>query len=745
MERTSANRKLARRRFSLIVKNLEDLLKDNTINEVYVQFKRLKIAFDTLISSQNQYFEVLLENGVSDEQIDQELEQSGTYEIIFYNLEEKINNLLSSEHNDTQSVKCRNNKKENKPERHFQLPRLELPKFNGEIKQWLVFWAQFQKIHLDDNIDNDDKFQYLVQSMEEGSSAKELVMSFPPTGENYPKVVEQLKRRFAQDELLIEHYVRELLQLVITQTKTGAKMATRSLYDKLMTQIIALESMGITKDKYAAFLYPMVESALPEETLRAWNRSSYNCISTDDKDKSNLCKLLEFIRSEVESEERIRLSRSSFLMEELMMTAPTASFLAETVKKSVKPEAEGESSLKKIKQKNCIWCDKTHMSSECYAAQRMTLEERKGLLKKKRACFRCLCIGHNVFSCRKSLRCLICSRSHHPIMCPDVIKSTESREKDEKPIIMKQVIKHSTVLLQTVCLKIVHNGKAIIVRALLDSGAQRSFVRSDVIEMLQIQSDSYEKLQHNLFGGAVTKLKNHRAFVLNCQSIDGKYEFLLDALENKVICDELPKVGPGELSSELKNRGIILSDCVNDVSVISLLIGSNVLGSLYTGRTVHVSDNLVAIETKLGWTVQGPTVGRHSCSVNFNSTKTSFDVDLQNSKLLEIRDETSVKSNEKIEKYEVEFPWKESGNILSSTDDLKVKSRLKLFINDVSYDENCNKINNQLIVRMLRKKWRNLEICYLVKKVLRECIKCKRYKACALSPTLFSTNRVQCV
>ncbi|KAJ0178553.1 hypothetical protein K1T71_006376 [Dendrolimus kikuchii] len=97
------------------------------------------------------------------------------------------------------------------------------------IKQWLVFWAQFKKIHLDDNIDNDDK---------EGSSAKELVMSFPPTGENYPKVVEQLKRRFARDELLIEHYVRELLQLVITQTKTGAKMATRSLYDKLITSFI---------------------------------------------------------------------------------------------------------------------------------------------------------------------------------------------------------------------------------------------------------------------------------------------------------------------------------------------------------------------------------------------------------------------------------------------------------------------------------------------------------------------------
>src|SRR6185369_16275674 len=48
---------------------------------------------------------------------------------------------------------------------NFKLPKVELKKFNGELKEWLTFWSQFEKIHLDDDLHTTDKFQYLAQSM----------------------------------------------------------------------------------------------------------------------------------------------------------------------------------------------------------------------------------------------------------------------------------------------------------------------------------------------------------------------------------------------------------------------------------------------------------------------------------------------------------------------------------------------------------------------------------------------------
>ena len=40
---------------------------------------------------------------------------------------------------------------------------------------------------------------------------------------------------------------------------------TLQLYDKLESNFRALESIGMTSDKYTAMLFPLVESCIPEE------------------------------------------------------------------------------------------------------------------------------------------------------------------------------------------------------------------------------------------------------------------------------------------------------------------------------------------------------------------------------------------------------------------------------------------------------------------------------------------------
>ncbi|GFY42231.1 uncharacterized protein TNIN_476981 [Trichonephila inaurata madagascariensis] len=100
--------------------------------------------------------------------------------------------------------------------------------------------------------------------MEPDSKAGRLISSFPITAENYPKVVEQLKLRFGREDLLAQIYVRYLLSLVLknsTTAKNAPDLAT--LYDMLETKLRALESLGRTKEKFADFLEPLVESCLP--------------------------------------------------------------------------------------------------------------------------------------------------------------------------------------------------------------------------------------------------------------------------------------------------------------------------------------------------------------------------------------------------------------------------------------------------------------------------------------------------
>jgi len=87
------------------------------------------------------------------------------------------------------------------------------------------------------------------------SWANELVKSFPPTGENYEKAITNLKNRFGRDDLIVEFYVRELLDLVLQNAVKGSqKLSLANIFDKIECYIRALEILGVTMDKCAAML-----------------------------------------------------------------------------------------------------------------------------------------------------------------------------------------------------------------------------------------------------------------------------------------------------------------------------------------------------------------------------------------------------------------------------------------------------------------------------------------------------------
>ena len=186
-----------------------------------------------------------------------------------------------------------------------KLPKLELPKFGGDVREWLPYWSQFEQIDKDPTISDSDKFQYLIQSTMEGSDARELVMSFPVSAANYRLAVQQLHKMYGRDKMLVKVYVRDLLKLVIDNAKDRVP-ELQNLYFKLSAKIKALETLGVTTDKCASIIYPLVESCLPEEVLRAWQRNPICQAAEEGEDE--LIKLIEFLEKEVGAENNIRLA-----------------------------------------------------------------------------------------------------------------------------------------------------------------------------------------------------------------------------------------------------------------------------------------------------------------------------------------------------------------------------------------------------------------------------------------------------
>jgi len=131
----------------------------------------------------------------------------------------------------------------------------------------------------------------------------DLVRSYPPYNENYVAAVKRL-----------ESYVKELLSLVLNKNQDFSE-----LVNKIENYIRCLEALKVATDKFSYMLYPLVEAALPEEILRAWNRhglrsdfserESVASISEFGPGESKLEKLITFLRNEVDSEERIQSAK----------------------------------------------------------------------------------------------------------------------------------------------------------------------------------------------------------------------------------------------------------------------------------------------------------------------------------------------------------------------------------------------------------------------------------------------------
>lgn len=108
---------------------------------------------------------------------------------------------------------------------------------------------------------------------------------------------------------------------------------------------------------------------------------------------------------------------------------------------------------------------------------------------------------------------------------------------------------------------------------------------------------------HLLFGGTKTKPQKHKSCRIHIGNLEGTYKCDFIALQQDTVCQDIPSVCTGPWTDALKEKNVHLSDTGEDRASISLLIGADVAGKLFTGKVIQLSQGTTAIETKLGWTI----------------------------------------------------------------------------------------------------------------------------------------------
>ncbi|GFX95794.1 CCHC-type domain-containing protein [Trichonephila clavipes] len=230
------------------------------------------------------------------------------------------------------------------------------------------------------------------------------------------------------------------------------------------------------------------------------------------------------------------------------------------------------------------------------------------------------------------------------------------------------------VILQTLVVNVHGIKRERKARAIIYTGSQKSYILRSTAEELGFNLQREEEFRHSLFGGTKTRMYKQKCYKIYLSSLDGNYICKLDALDHDVICNDISSAKNGSWIHELKTKNIFLTDIQENTGPIEVLLGADVAGKLITGRREELKTGLVALETKLGWTLM-------------EDIPVSSLWDLE---MLGIRDTIEQNSREEKEKavmshfletvrqkedgrYEVHMPWKVDRAFLTDNYELCLK------------------------------------------------------------------------
>ena len=316
-----------------------------------------------------------------------------------------------------------------------KLPKLSLPKFSGEVQDWLPFWEQFEAI-----IDNREdlpvvtKFSYLRETLV--GDAKRAIAGLSLTGVNYKTACDILKERFGRTNKIIFAHVQALLGVAVPDRPSVE--ALWILYSDLQSHIRSLDSLGITGQQYGVILTPLILSRLPAPLRLEWAREGERAetarqakVKTEWSDDAQLISweadldfLMTFLKREIQRRETSQTYDQDGQLDAPPPPPPAAAAALHVASvRGGQASSSGRPSAPGRPPSGCGLCYKerhSHSTLECPSLTTLSIQEKKERLFAAMVCLKCLQKStpgapHDFRACKS--KCAHCKGPHNLVFC----------------------------------------------------------------------------------------------------------------------------------------------------------------------------------------------------------------------------------------------------------------------------------------------------------------------------------------
>ncbi|XP_053691451.1 uncharacterized protein LOC128739969 [Sabethes cyaneus] len=498
---------------------------------------------------------------------------------------------------------------------HLRLPKIDLPKFNGDFTKWLSFRDTFSSmVHSNADIPMVAKLQYLLQSLQ--GEAQKPFESVDIEADNYASVWDALLKRYDNRRFLKKQLFRSIYDL--PQMKRESAQELHELIDEFQRHVKALAKLEEPIQYWDTPLINILCYKLDPASLRAWEERS------SQMEEVSYDALIEFLHQRV----RILKSVESDLLQRSQFNHTRMPGVNQIHKKGFPPitVANAVASQSNPSVPSCVACRENHYLFQCSTFEKMSVSQRRELITQRKLCWNCFRTGHQARTCGSKYKCRVCHDRHHTLL-HDFSPSNSSPavtipvpEQQPNPpsfalpgkagpsnvqVSLAVQSRPSTVLLETVSLHVVDDyGHIFEARALLDCASMSNFISKRLANLL---CNRQSKVNVNVAGIGQSLKTLKRTITAIVKSRVSPFSTKLEFLVIETPTNDLPTV-PVQVSSWNLPNVALADPKFHTTSQIDVIIGGETYWELHTGKKISLgSGQPQAIETLFGWTVSGST------------------------------------------------------------------------------------------------------------------------------------------
>lgn len=524
--------------------------------------------------------------------------------------------------------------------RHEQRRLLDLPPFSGAPEDWPKFENAFRNSTEAFGYDNVENLLRLQKCL--SGEAERAVESLLIQPAHVPQVMETLFDTFGHPDLLIRSQierVRRLPQVHEAHLEQLVPFAN-------VVRNVATYLDGPTTQHHLAnpILLDELASKLPISRRVDWATvaSQIRPFATIKDFAVWICGVARIVRLAIPSSTVSKVTTLPSSAAGRNATKPQAT---KRVLLNAAEAFEGEERFQ------CGFCDKKHATDRCFSFKRLSVTERWSIVTDRGWCYGCLGEGHILPSCDNKRQCTVnkCGRWHHELLHDEVQLSSKAaghrkrpprrRNRDtdapqskgstqpatsthsadvqrpsqcttndaqqERVCTVQEKTSGSTLLFRVMPITLHANGRHLNTFALFDEGSSVSLIDDSLADELGADGP-LANLNMKWFGKQTTVLRSRKLTIGISGQARPEKQYAMNIRTIRNLSLPAQTMEPTTLYvSNPHLRDVPLESFRNAVPRVLIGLDNHHLGIPQEVKANADDDGLVAVRSKLGWTVYG--------------------------------------------------------------------------------------------------------------------------------------------